>query len=292
MPPPLSLLLLSDIHFGSLAISNEFIPNGTSIRGSLSGAVPMCESLVKMVKGEDIYAVLVAGDLTSSASPIEFTGCLDRIHGISEQLNVANDHIIYTFGNHDTNWHISKIPDRSDDVEKELYLKVAASVGETVLPINNSVIRGPVPGSGVFETEHINVYIVNSAYYSSHDQTYRHGKLGDDQCQWLGQQFSTGVSPAKWNVLLLHHHPFPYKYPTPAEDISHIEEGAELMQLIGYSGIDIVCHGHRHHPIVFTDNRSGWKKPVTFLCAGSLSVNEEHRRHGEPSRVRARLGTI
>lgn len=53
------------------------------------------------------------------------------------------------------------------------------------------------------------------------------------------------------------------------------------MDLIGKSGLDFVCHGHRHHPILFTEMRTGWISPITLLCAGSLAVNDQHRCGGQ-----------
>ena len=75
---------------------------------------------------------------------------------------------------------------------------------------------------------------------------------------------------------MLHHHPFNYPYPTLGRDISLLDEGAELLDISGKAGINLICHGHRHHPKAHNEQRDDWKNAITFICAGSFSVNAAH----------------
>ncbi|MEN6475870.1 MAG: metallophosphoesterase [Syntrophaceae bacterium] len=281
-PRPMTFLILSDLHFGALSVCKEFAPSNDPPPGVMSGAVSMKESLVKVAAKENIDAILVSGDLTSKGSPEEFVGCLSTLNDIAVSLDVCSSRVIYTYGNHDVDWHISRIPAESSTPDiKDLYLKVGASVGDIVLPKFHYKDKGPVPGCGLVEAEGLRIYVVNSGYYCSHDQEYKHGKLGDQHRVWIEQHLGHSLESDKWHVMLLHHHPYNYCYPFEVEDISCLEEGAFLIDLIGKSGVDLVCHGHRHHPILFTEMRTGWVSPVTLLCAGSLAVNEQHRCKGE-----------
>ena len=65
------------------------------------------------------------------------------------------------------------------------------------------------------------------------------------------------------------------------QDISEIEEGSEFMDIIDKNRVDIVIHGHRHHPIVKTIQTGTGRNPITLICAGSFSVNAQHRNNGE-----------
>lgn len=281
-PQPLTLLVLSDLHFGNLAVSKEFALPEAPPSGIISGAVSMKESLIQVTKNENVGAILVAGDLTSCGSPEEFVGCMSTLEEIAQQLNVSQSNIIYAYGNHDVDWQITRIPGKeSSGTLKELYLRVGACVGDILLPRVNYDDKGPVPGCGLIQGDNFRIFVVNSGYYCSHDQKYRHGKLGEDQRLWLKEHLGQKLDDDKWHVLLLHHHPFNYRYPFEVEDISCLEEGDFLMDLIGKSGIDFVCHGHRHHPMLFTEIRTGWISPVTLLCAGSLAVNEQQRCGGQ-----------
>ena len=281
-PQPLKFLVLSDLHFGALSVSEEFSPPGVRPPGVMSSAVSMKESLIQVAKRENVSAIFVSGDLTSTGNPEEFVECMATITEIAQILNISTSNVIFTYGNHDVDWQISCIPgDSSSSSLKELYLKVGASLGDILLPKILFSDQGPVPGCGLVENEIFRTYVVNSGYFCSRDQKYSHGRIGDEQRTWLNQHLAHKLDEDKWNVLLLHHHPFNYRYPTEVAYISCLEEGALLMDLIGQSGIDFVCHGHRHHPKLFTDLRTGWDSPVTLLCAGSLAVNEQHRCQGQ-----------
>jgi predicted phosphodiesterase len=143
--------------------------------------------------------------------------------------------------------------------------------------------RFEAPLSGVIERDNCVIFVLNSGYLCSHDQPIKHGYLSADQLQWFKNITSQYLDSAKTKIVLLHHHPFGYPFPLPGMDISILEEGSELSQICGESGIDLVLHGHRHHPKAKTVSETGWRKPVTYICAGSLSVNASHRRGGIPN---------
>ena len=279
---PLSVLILSDIHFGRDAVSDDFALENSPPPHKIQNAVPMKRNLIENLSGKNVEAILVTGDLTSAGGPSEFQACRNCIVEIAETIGVEKENIFFAFGNHDVNWPISKLSDdeHGTAIKDELYVNVAASVGHIFIQNLNDYESGPIPGSGLFCRDKFVLYVANSGYFSAHNQQYSHGKLGPDQYDWLKNSILKHSNISKWQILMLHHHPFKYTYPTLVEDISCLEEGSEIVDLIGSSNIDIVCHGHRHHPKLFTDMRTNWNTPITFFCSGSLSVNERHRRLG------------
>ena len=76
---PLSLLILSDIHFGASAISEDFAINSEPPEHLIEGAISMKESLIEAIRNEKkkIDAILIAGDLTTAGGPSEFKECFD-----------------------------------------------------------------------------------------------------------------------------------------------------------------------------------------------------------------------
>ena len=60
-------------------------------------------------------------------------------------------------------------------------------------------------------------------------------------------------------------------------DCSMIEDGGEFLAVAAKNKINLILHGHRHHPTTKTIMQNGWSTPITFLCAGSLSVNYKQR---------------
>jgi predicted MPP superfamily phosphohydrolase len=275
------ILVLSDIHFGKSTCNRDFALPGDSPEHLMEPAVSMKENLISVTNGYEFDAIFVLGDLTSFGLPSEFKGCGDIIREIARNLRVDEGNIFFAFGNHDVDWNISRLADQGTRSEP-LYKELAATTGTIFLNHENKkYLKGPVPSSGVYFHDKANIFIVNSGYYSTHDQTFSHGKLGDRQLSWLKESLDKHSNYKKWNILILHHHPRKYSYPSVYIDISCVEEGSELLDIIGSSKIDLVLHGHRHHPILFTQMITGWIAPKTFLCSGSLSVNSLKREYGQ-----------
>jgi len=280
-PKQLSFLLVSDIHFGPCAFSPDFALADNPPDHQISGAVPMKASLIQALKEHPLSLLLISGDLTSTGSPSEFHSCKATMTEIADALGVQSKSTFFTFGNHDVDWCISRLSTGSTGKTDRLYHTVAGSVGCMFVGNPPPTTAGPVPGCATYEQDDFTLVAVNTGFQCSHDQAYRHGVVGTEQLAWLKGELAARSDDKRWHILLLHHHPQKYSYPTPTEDISCIEESSEVMDLIGNGGVDIVCHGHRHHPYLQTMMQTGWKVPVTFLCAGSLAVNEVERRLGE-----------
>ena len=279
-PKSIQFLLLSDIHFGE-SCSPDFSPKDHPPKHHVSGTVPMKRGLLERLKDRQFDALLVSGDLTGRASPTEFVECKATIDEIARALNIPSKNIFAAFGNHDVNWLISRLAEEPKESADPRYPEVAALIGPHFVRFSECSESGPVPGSGVFHRDDFVLFVANSGFCSSHDQKYSHGQVGKAQLDWLKTAIERAKDRSKWRVLLIHHHPFKYSYPTLVEDISCLEEGSELVDILGQSGFDLVCHGHRHHPKLFTEMRNGWASPVTFLCAGSLGANATELSNGE-----------
>lgn len=283
----LKIALISDIHFGKYARTKEFAAPGQSISGETEGEAPLCEGLIEILKEQQVQYIFISGDLTSTASPHEFYYCSEKIASIADRAGIDKANIIWAVGNHDIDWNITSLAnsyssDDSYDIVKESYRKIAASAAHFSA---NSFCKlsqaGSAPLSGIRETDHFIVFVLNTALYCTHDQKFSHGKISVEQLNWFESAVKQYEGDKRWKIVLMHHHPQNYTYPTPIVDISALEDGSEFMQLVGQHGIDLILHGHRHHPYAVTKIESHWKRPATFICSGSLTVNAEHRSSGE-----------
>jgi hypothetical protein len=280
---PLTLLLLSDIHFGKLTAFPQHTC-GIPVAHAIKDAVPMKPHLVHTLKSLGLApdAILVLGDLTSIASPSEFQGSEKFVRSIAAEIGIDQKMVFFTFGNHDVDWRVSSLGKETPGFSKDsAYEHVASSMGSLFVANPPKLMPGPLSGSGVFANERFTLFVANSGYYCVSEQDYRHGKLGHEQMVWLERAFTDHADDSKWRMLMIHHHPFNYPYPTLTGDISTLEEGADLLAMTGKHGIDFVCHGHRHHPKLKTTFENSWKRPVTFFCAGSFGVKESERNHGQ-----------
>ena len=284
--------LISDIHFGKFSRTEEFAVPGETVQDRNQGAVSLQGGLIKIFKDMCVNYLFITGDLTSVASPQEFHYCEEKIISIADESGIACDHILCCLGNHDIDRNITKICDSiitEDTLEevailiKQKYNLIAANCATTnleklVIKENN---MGPVPYSGVHEENDFIVFLLNSAWNCTHDQNFPHGKLSESQLEWFKEASSLFKDDPRIKFVLLHHHPFKYSYPVPSLDVSELEEGSEFMDIVKKNKIDIIIHGHRHHPIAKTVQIDSGTNPITLICAGSLSVNSEHRNNGD-----------
>ncbi|TAJ14060.1 metallophosphoesterase [Marinilabiliaceae bacterium JC017] len=285
------IALISDIHFGKFSRTNDFIVPGEKLTSTSTGEKSLKNDLIRQLKDEGVEYIVVTGDLTSVGSPSEFNYCKLALEEIVEKVGINKDKIIVGLGNHDIDWNISKLSSNHEcQVEKlkqeitDNYLSVAGSVANHWFPHEIKYDHtGPAPFSGVVEFDSIIYFVLNSGWLCSEKDAIKQGKLDTKQLRWISEVLKKYKESTKWKILILHHHPFSYPYPKPSSDHSVLKEGPELNDIIGEYGVNIVCHGHRHHPRVKNELENGWANPITFISSGSLSVNVEHRSEEIPN---------
>lgn len=284
------IAILSDIHFGKFSRTLSFTVPGEQNQDKSKEAHSLEEELIQLFDKMRPQYFFVAGDLTSLGSPQEFHYCEDKIISIANRVGVKRENIICVMGNHDIDWNISKLGDIKKSKESELadlikykYQMIAANCPK----INMNQLgayydqEGPAPFSGVIEQEEFILFMLNSGWHCTHDQKFPHGRLTQEQLLWFEKVARNYQADNRKKIILMHHHPFNYSYPIPGIDISTVEEGPEIMEIAINYGIDLIIHGHRHHPHVKTIQIGSDTKPITMICSGSLSVNHDHRNKGE-----------
>lgn len=285
--------LISDIHFGKFSRTQEFSVPGEPIQEETTGAESLEKGLVDILKEQKVGYLFVAGDLTSVGSPQEFYYCEEKLLKIARDVGISKENIICGLGNHDVDRMIAEVwksndpskikkgnkrPKDLEDLIKKYYQMIAASVAGTCMErLKITGEMGIAPYSGVIEKEEFIVFVLNSSWKCNGDQEYSHGVLTMEQLKWLKKVAAPYQDDSRKKIILMHHHPIDYSFPTHCEDVSKVEEGSELMDWAGKYGINIILHGHRHHPKAKTCMETGWKNPITIICAGSLSVCVKYR---------------
>lgn len=167
------------------------------------------------------------------------------------------------------------------EIIKKKYQQIAASTATHVFEIISSPTEGVASFSGIVDSPEFIVFVLNSSLFCGPEQSLPHGKLGKTQYNWIEDKLNYYHSDKRNKIILMHHHPIVYTYPIPEWDTSAIEEGSSLAALAGNLDVSLIIHGHRHHPIVKTVKENSWNNEVTFLCAGSMSVNSNHLSNGD-----------
>lgn len=274
----MEILILSDIHFGKYSEHPEL--RNTPLEQAFANSMAKGVSQVLHANSLNPELLLVPGDLTSVGSPMEFRGSSNLLTCIRDELGISEEKLVLTYGNHDVDWQVCKVGG-AEGPGASAYRELGAMVGSLFARPPAPDISGPVPGSGVYKLDSIALIVLNSAIHCYDNQTYAHGRIAEAQLQWLSSEVPQYMSDCEYKLAVIHHHLVNLPYPTPSPDISTLEEGANLLSAFSEIGIDIVIHGHRHHPIIHTTTQTGWSKPLTFICAGSFGVDASHRSNGQ-----------
>lgn len=285
------IAIFSDIHCGYFSRTETFsVPGQTRQEESISGS-SWESGLIELLKEKQPSYIFVAGDLTSVGSPQEFFHCEKEIIKIANDIGLSPDKIVCCTGNHDIDYGIvnlwkqeETLTPETESFRKERYQLIASSISKYCLDTISEVEeknRGPAPFSGIYESDEFVVFVLNTGWYCGPNQEYAHGMLSCEQLEWFEQTVTRYSTDIRKKVVLMHHHPFKYSFPVVGEDTTNIAEGSEFVDIAVKHGIDLVIHGHRHHPKVETEIINVGNNPITFLCAGSLAVNAKHRANGE-----------
>jgi metallophosphoesterase superfamily enzyme len=134
----IKLALISDLHFGIYSRTKEFAVEGEDIIDETSGGISLKQGLIDVLKKEQTAYILVAGDLTSTGSPHEYTLCQIALDDIASEVGIRKENVVLSVGNHDIDWKITRMahdtyskytaPFPVDSV-KEKYQIIAANVG-------------------------------------------------------------------------------------------------------------------------------------------------------------------
>lgn len=284
------IAIISDVHYGKFSRTLDFCVPGEAIQDQSKDIKPFEVGLRSLLSNMKPDYFFLTGDLTSVGSPKEFIYCEKKIVSLAESIGLPLENIICGLGNHDIDWSISDLGvmdcndncSMADKQMREKYQYIAANCAKLCFDfISEPEKVGPVVFSGVTEKEDFIVFILNTSLYCVRDEVPSHGKIGERQLKWFEEVAKKYKDDSRPKILLMHHHPRNNAYPIPILDISTVEEGAEIMDIVNREGIDIIIHGHRHHPHVETIQTAKGVKPVSVICAGSLSVNAQHRSDGE-----------
>lgn len=282
------IALISDIHFGKDARTKEFSLPDAVLNGEIKNAPSLSKGAIEIIRKMQAEFLFVAGDMTSVGSPAEYHFCERKILEIADEARIDSDHVIWCVGNHDNDWSISGLTKQYAGHDESIQKIMSDKYGEMasfVAQINMTSVpkfesTGPVPVSGIYSFDNMIVFVLNSSSECVQKEIIEHGSLTKEQLTWLEKELKKYTYDRRWKIVLMHHHPFNYAYPGSCFDVSQLEEGSEFCEIVGKNGVNLVLHGHRHHPRCVTKMENEWCGAVSFVCSGSFSVGEDQRWAG------------
>lgn len=228
------------------------------------------EDLLEIIEKDQIEVdlVLSPGDITHQCDQQGFFSGWSYVKEISDALKSSDT--IATIGNHDVDSRLAH-SQYSFDIPK----KVKQS-----FPISKDNI-GTFWDTGFtfIEKFEAQILVLNSTHFHTHynkDKPMENpavkGKVEAAQIEEIKRYLNNNKTD-KIKIFLCHHHPVNHSR-LALGDHDFIENGEELLNVLGEFKFDLVIHGHKHDPwLRYINTYGGYQLPV--LSAGSFSATNQ-----------------
>lgn len=282
----LQLAIISDLHVGKTARSQDFCPyEGICIDEQY------LDKFCRFVEREKLKAnyLLIPGDITGKAHPSEFKLASTIILEIASALSVPEEKILFVPGNHDKDWGVlpSGETDLSGVRNTQMYAPLRHNEWLFEKILNRSSSQMFTENcTAIWEFDDLIVVGYNSSWHDNRNQEIHHGLIKSSSLEWLDQKLQElDSNPLKVRVFLVHHHPIQYSNPIPdLPDFSIMTNAENLLKLLNKYKFDLLLHGHKHVPHLTTQSiNSGF--PLVILGAGSFSSQLEWSYNGHASNL-------
>ena len=273
------IAIVSDIHAGMEATAQDLCPREIVVskqdkmayREKQGDYLPRFISFITKEKIKADY-LLLPGDITAKAHPVEAKIASECILKISDALSVVPNNILFVPGNHDACWKMHDITDSTGIMWSHRYL--AFQSDEIIFSkINMRSGRG-----NLFVGNFFNLWLYKDlivAGYNSSSQEMptdkiRCGSIVEEHLQALEKEFEVLKlkNDKRVKVFMLHHHIHDFKMPRGSQkDYSLAHNGESLISLLQKFNFDLILHGHRHYSCLDAQNCA-----IPIFCAGSFSA--------------------
>jgi 3',5'-cyclic AMP phosphodiesterase CpdA len=291
--PQFRILHISDLHFGKNHICNPLDPTGAA-----TGISPLKELLHKDLEDEEwqrfIWArqtpdveptpllIAATGDLTQRADPNEFDQAHDFLSELARKPILGSviglRNVFVVPGNHDV------VFDRPEPEHRFApYCIFYNKLFKTIQPEQRAYAR-PEEASSLsqihaFPEARFLVAEINSCFYIEKETIDEsRGQVDPRTIAALRKQLEEYGSDAhQWiKVALVHHHPVLLpSFVEPGRGVDSILNARALLRLLRENGFQLILHGHKHFPQVFSyDPDSAWAPaeasiPQMIVAGGS-----------------------
>lgn len=268
----LRLAILSDLHCHPE--KPEFKDNNTHLfSAKLRSPVnehPV-EDLLELIskKTIEVDLVLSPGDITDHCDKQGLFSGWSYVTEISRALKARGT--IATIGNHDVDSRLN-YSNHSFDIIKRI---------KQDFPIAKQHI-GTFWDKGFtfIEEPDLQILVLNSTHFHTHsaagtkvENPAIKGKVDSIQIEEIKQYLEDNNNPEKVKIFLCHHHPLQHSRLQLGEH-DFIENGADLINLLGEYKFDLAIHGHKHDPWLRYENTSSGHQ-IPILSSGSFSATNQ-----------------
>lgn len=283
------ILHLSDLHFG--AGKHAFATGlGDAFHRTLAAAVD------EVINDQPPAIVVVTGDLTWSGSEAEFDQAWTCLNDLRGRLGVSPDHFVIIPGNHDIQWSeaaktkseyetTGKVSVAQPEAQKNyeaFWRKWYERSPSKHLAIGRRYFLTGGPTLDVLGLNSCALQQIKDAFAGVGCVTKAAIDAAIAEFGWRGAPSATQL-----RVVALHHHLMPVASAERVEDAARgfgvAIDAEDVMQELTRLHVDLVLHGHQHHPYLGCTWREtavgtalGATKPLLVLGCGSTGVIDAH----------------
>ena len=230
------------------------------------------ENLLELIKKESLQVdlVLSPGDFTDHCDKQGFLSGWSYVNEISQALKAKD--VVATIGNHDVD---------SRHIYSQYSFDIAKKIKQN-FPLKEEQILKDFWANGYafIEEQDYQILVINSTHFHTHynkeneiENPAIKGKIDLTQVEEIEKYLIVNNNPSKIKITLCHHHPVDHsRFGLGEHDV--IENGQELMNVLGKHKFDLIIHGHKHDPwLRYINTSSGFLLPI--LSSGSFSATNQ-----------------
>ena len=274
----MKIAVISDLHIGPQAKAQDLCPEECIKRKDdyaalSSGFVSAFRDFIGDNKLTADY-LLVCGDVTAAAHPMEIKLASSFLCQVREKLAVPNGHLVFVPGNHDADWTVYDPTDKTGIKWAQRYMAFQSEkfIFRDINSNQNSY--GDLFSANYFKIWPFKDLVVlgyNSASTDNRDVSPHCGEIVQNHLSAIRDQFNAVFNEnddPRLKICIVHHHLRNIPLPKPNNrDYSIAINGESLISLLRDLKFDFIIHGHRHHSYF-----DALHNPIPILAAGSLSA--------------------
>ncbi len=275
----MKIAIVSDIHAGMDSVAQDLCPSELlkteqdkiAYGNKQKDYVDKFLTFVKDTKLSADY-ILVPGDVTDKAHPMEAKLASECLQKIGDALSVPNEKVLFVPGNHDYSWHFHDIADKTGIMWSHRYIALRSDQF-IFSEINENAEIGNLFEKDYFSLWRYDDVIVvgyNSASAELPSDKVKCGNIKEEHLEAMEKAFKDlGIkSDSRLKIFMLHHHLHDFKAPKGSKhDYSLAQNGESLITLLRKYKFDFIVHGHRHYSCFDAQNCV-----VPIFCSGSFSA--------------------
>tara|TARA_R110000851_G_scaffold77514_3_gene170531 strand:+ start:13720 stop:14937 length:1218 start_codon:yes stop_codon:yes gene_type:complete len=269
----MKILVISDLHIGEVVRPKDLCPYPECAKlkedeNMVSSFINICKE--NILNSGDFDYLVIPGDITNLSNLIEYEFGENLLNKIISELAIPLNKVIFVPGNHDIDWSIlNGIPEEEKllrSIHKYNTLKDKRHLFSSLA--GNELITDPY--IKVWQFPELIFVGFNSSWHDDSQKNDHYGFISEEQLTKLRKVLEELPDKVP-RIFIVHHHLIQLKNIVPEWiDLSAMQNGQDLFNLLSEYSVNFLIHGHRHVPH-FTSLQTHNFNHINLLCAGSFT---------------------